>query len=154
LNHLAGPPTTYNDATLADADRTARFIAGSYAGFRQFPLFASYSMFYFAAASYSEMARRLASPRTPRGFLCGDSGAFTGALDRLSPAGGTAVDPGCYEREVASAVAEWNIAGLCDRNKMNWYGVDLEDTIRAAGKLGLTEQAVREGLLAEPERAR
>ena len=63
----------YSDATLADADRTARFIAGSYAGFRDFPMFASYSMFYFAAASFSEMARRLDSPRTPRGFLCGDS---------------------------------------------------------------------------------
>ena len=64
---------TYSEATLADADRTARFIAGSYAGFRDFPMFASYSMFYFAAASFSEMARRLDSPRTPRGFLCGDS---------------------------------------------------------------------------------
>ena len=66
----------YSDATLADADRTARFIAGSYAGFRDFPMFTSYSMFYFAAASFSEMARRLDSPRTPRGFLCGDSRAI------------------------------------------------------------------------------
>ena len=147
------PPTTYNDATLADADRTARFIAGSYAGFSQFPLFTSYSMFYFAAASYSEMARRLGSPRTPRGFLCGDDDAFTGAMERLSPVHG-AGDLDRYERDVASAVADWNIAGLCDRGKMNWYGVDLEDTIRAADKLRLTEQAVREGLRAtEPERA-
>jgi len=78
-------PPSYNDATLADADRTAQFIAGSYAGFQRFPLFTSYSMFYFAAASYSEMARRLDSPKTPRGFLCGDSDRFTGAMARLSP---------------------------------------------------------------------
>jgi len=141
-------PPSYNDATLADADRTARFIAGSYAGFRNFPQFTSYSMFYFAAASYSEMARRLASPRTPRGFLCGDSDAFTGALDRLSPATGRPFDPDRYEREVASAVADWNIAGLCDRSKMNWYGVDLDDTVRAADKLGLTEQDARQRLRA------
>ena len=148
-------PPTYNDATLADADRTARFIAGSYAGFRRFPLFASYSMFYFAAASYSEMARRLASPHTPRGFLCGDSTAFTGAMDRLSPAQAATVDLGRYEREVASAVDDWNIAGLCDPSQKNWYAVDLEDTIRGAGKLGLTAHDVRERLQAvepEPER--
>jgi tetracycline 7-halogenase / FADH2 O2-dependent halogenase len=139
-------PALYANATLDDADRTARFIAGSYAGFHHFPMFAAYSMFYFAAASYSEMARRLASPRTPGGFLCGDSDAFAGALDRLSPARGGTVDLDCYEREVASAVADWNIAGLCDRSKKNWYGVDLEDTVRDAAKLGLGPAQVRLGL--------
>jgi tetracycline 7-halogenase / FADH2 O2-dependent halogenase len=140
-------PPTYSAATLADADRTARFIAGSYAGFRQFPMFASYSMFYFVAASYSEMARRLASARTPRGFLCGDSDAFTSALNRLSPATTSAAEVEGYACEVASAVADWNIAGLSDPQKRNWYPVDLEDTIRGARKLGLTPQQVREGLI-------
>jgi tetracycline 7-halogenase / FADH2 O2-dependent halogenase len=138
--------TTYNDATLADADRTAGFIAGSYAGFRQFPLFTAYSMFYFAAASFSEMARRLGSTRTPRGFLCGDSPVFVEALARLSPAAGGAGDPAIHEREVASAVADWNVAGLCEREKRNWYAVDLEDTIRSAAKLELTPRQVRERL--------
>ena len=136
----------YNDATLADADLTASFIAGSYAGFRRFPAFASYSMFYFAAASFSEMARRLTSPRTPRGFLCGDSPAFTSALERLSPAVRTAADVERYEDEVATAVADRNIAGLCDRGKQNWYVVDLEDTIRSASKLGLTSDQVKQAL--------
>jgi FADH2 O2-dependent halogenase len=146
-------PALYANATMDDADRTARFIAGSYAGFHHFPMFAAYSMFYFAAASYSEMARRLASPRTPGGFLCGDSAAFAGALDRLSPARAGTVDLDCYEREVASAVADWNIAGLCDRSKKNWYGVDLEDTVRDAAKLGLTSEHVRQGLAESAERA-
>jgi FADH2 O2-dependent halogenase len=138
----------YSAATLADADRTARFIAGSYAGFYQFPMFASYSMFYFVAASYSEMARRLASTRTPRGFLCGDSDAFVDAMGRLSPTGTVGRDSERFAREVASAVADWNVAGLCDPRKKNWYGVDLEDTILAAPKLALTPQQVRDGLVA------
>jgi FADH2 O2-dependent halogenase len=142
----ADPPMTYNAATLADADRTARFIAGSYAGFRRFPMFAAYSMFYFVAASFSEMARRSASPRVPRGFLCGDSVAFTGALERLSPAGTGSVDVEQYEREIAGAVAHWNVAGLCDPEKKNWYPVDLDDAIRHADKLGLTGKQVRERL--------
>jgi FADH2 O2-dependent halogenase len=144
-----GPEQTrlsnYAAATLEDADRTARFIAGSYAGFRQFPMFTAYSMFYFAAASFGEMARRLTSPRTPRRFLCGDSHPFASALDRLSPAV-RRDDGGHYLQHVASAVGGWNVAGLCDAGKNNWYGIDLEDTIRAAGKLGMTPEDVRERL--------
>jgi FADH2 O2-dependent halogenase len=139
---LSAAVSPYSTLTLADADRTARFIAGSYAGFRDFPMFASYSMFYFAAASFSEMARRLDSPRTPRGFLCGDSDRFTSAMKRLSPAGDLGVAGERYASEVAAAIADWNVAGLCDRDKKNWYGVDLEDTIRGAGKLGLTSEQV------------
>ena len=139
-------PPSYNDATLADADRTAQFIAGSYAGFQRFPLFTSYSMFYFAAASYSEMARRLDSPKTPRGFLCGDSDRFTGAMARLSPAIASRASGGGYDSEVAAAIADWNVAGLCDPEKKNWYGVDLDDTIRGAEKLGLTRKQVRDRL--------
>jgi FADH2 O2-dependent halogenase len=138
----------YSSLTLADADRTARFVAGSYAGFRDFPRFASYSMFYFAAASFSEMARRLASPRTPRGFLCGDSERFTGALSRLSPAIASDRDLSGYAREIASAIEDWNIAGLCDAEKRNRYAVDLDDTIGSAEKLGLTRKQVRERLAA------
>jgi FADH2 O2-dependent halogenase len=140
-----GPPT-YADATLEDADRTARFIAGSYAGFRDFPMFSSYSMFYFAAASFSEMARRLDSPRTPRGFLCGDSDRFTSALTQLSPAGGVGAADARYEREVAAAINDWNVAGLCEPDKRNWYDIDLDDTIRNAEKLGLSRKQVRERL--------
>ncbi len=137
----------YGAATLADADRTAGFIAGSYAGFREFPRLAAYSMFYFAAASFSEMARRLDSPRTPRGFLCGDSPAFVAALEALSPARRPAVHDSLPDTlGVAAAVAPWNIAGLCDPRKRNWYPVNLNDTINGADKLGLTPDAVRAGL--------
>ena len=139
-------PALYESPTLADADRTAQFIAGSYAGFQQFPLFTSYSMFYFAAASFSEMARRLDSPRTPRGFLCGDSARFTSALARLSPATVNPTSRDRYDSEVAAAIADWNVAGLCDPEKRNWYDIDLDDTIRGAEKLGLTRKHVRDRL--------
>jgi len=143
---MASDVSPYSALTLADADRTARFIAGTYGGFRDFPVFASYSMFYFAAASFSEMARRLDSPRTPRGFLCGDSDRFTSALRRLSPAGEAGISRDRYASEVATAIEDWNVAGLCDADRRNWYGVDLDDTIRGAEKLGLTRKEVRERL--------
>jgi hypothetical protein len=50
------------------------------------------------------------------------------------------------EDDVAAAVADLNIAGLCDRGKHNWYPVDVEDTIRGAAALGLTSDQVRQAL--------
>jgi hypothetical protein len=64
----------------------------------------------------------------------------------VSPALNRTVDLERYEAEVGSAVADWNVAGLCDHRKNNWYGVDLEDTVNSASKLGLTTKQVRERL--------
>jgi hypothetical protein len=66
-------------------------------------------------------------------------------MTRLSPAAPGVARDG-YDREVAAAIAGWNVAGLCDADKQNWYGVDLDDTIRCAEKLGLTRKQVRERL--------
>src|SRR5687767_1736659 len=60
---------SYSDVTLAEADHTARFIAGCYSAFPRFDTFTAYSMFYFAAASFSEMQRRLTPERASGGFL-------------------------------------------------------------------------------------
>jgi FADH2 O2-dependent halogenase len=136
----------YNDVTLAEADHTARFVAGCYAAFPRFETFTAYSMFYFAAASFSEMQRRLSPESASGGFLRATDVAFALSVRDLSPAVGT---PGAdYFDRITSAVEPINIAGLCDLAKENWYGVDLEDTIRAASKLGLTPEQVRQSLSA------
>jgi FADH2 O2-dependent halogenase len=136
--------TSYNETTLAEADHTARFIAGCYAAFPRFDAFTAYSMFYFAAASFSEMQRRLTPGRVSGGFLRAADAAFASSLRELSPA---AHLPGAeYFNRVANATESINVAGLCDHSRMNWYPVDLEDTVRGAGKLGLTSEYVREVL--------
>jgi FADH2 O2-dependent halogenase len=128
----------YGVTTLAEADHTARFVAGCYAGFPRFADFVQYSMFYFAAASYAEMARRVAPSRAAAGFLRASDPAFASALRALSPA--RAAD-GLAAR-VRQAVEPVNIAGLCDATKKNWYGVDLEDAIAGAPKLGVAPAIV------------
>jgi FADH2 O2-dependent halogenase len=139
----AGALADYSRTTLADADHAARFVAGCYAAFPRFPEFVAYSMLYFAAASYSEMLRRLG--RVPPGFLGSAEPTLAAAVDRLSPASGHYAD---LAERVASAVAHVNVAGLCDPAKRNWYGVDFDDTVRSAGKLGATADEVRAMLLA------
>jgi FADH2 O2-dependent halogenase len=133
----------YADATSAEAHHTARFIAGCYAAFPRFGDFASYSMFYFAAASYAEMARRLDAPARPSRFLCGDREAFANATQALSPARAGALRGPALAQAVGWAVADLNIAGLCDPSKRNWYGADAADTIREAARLGVSPDAVR-----------
>jgi FADH2 O2-dependent halogenase len=144
------PPTgwlhDYARRTLAEADHTAAFLSGCYAAFPAFPALAAYSMFYFAAASHGELARRLGAPRRC-GFLGVEDRPLASALHALSLVGaGVASDPDAYARAVAGAVEPWNVAGLCDPARRNWYGVDDEDTIRAAHRLGLAGDEARSRL--------
>ena len=101
-------------------------------------------MFYFAAASYAEMARRVAPERTAAGFLRAADPVFADALRGLSPA--------CGVRElrarVRKAVESVNIAGLCEPGKKNWYGVDPGDTIAGASKLGVAPATIAAALSA------
>ena len=129
----------YSVTTLAEADHTARFIAGCYAAFPRFADFVSYSMFYFAAASFSEMTRRL--QQKGHGFLCGQDDTFAADLARLSPQRNSVGD---VHVEVARAVECFNVAGLCEPSKRNWYGVDLQDAVRGAHKLGVAPREVEE----------
>ena len=134
------PGERYADITLADMDHTARFVAGCYAAFPRFEQFAAYSMFYFAAASFAEMSRRLGvEPAHPR-FLGADRPLFAERLAALSPQS-RAFDER-YVADVGQAIEPLNIAGLCDAARRNWYPADPRDTVRAAAKLGVTaEQA-------------
>ena len=131
-----GALNSYADVTLAEADHTARFIAGCYAAFPRFQQFAAYSMFYFAAASFTEMARRLCVRSDAARFLGADRTAFVEALVRLSPQL-HGPDPR-YASAVARSIEALNIAGLCDPAKRNWYPVDLRDIVRGARKLGVS----------------
>jgi len=135
----------YGAITLAEADHTAQFIAACYAAFPRFETFAAYSMFYFAAASYSEMARRLDCRHLVQRFLAADRQPFaegmlaSGQMLRQSQN----VPFSTFADRVRHAVEPLNVAGLCAPRKRNWYGVDLNDVIAGAEKLGKTAAELR-----------
>ena len=130
----------YGATTLADVDHTARFIAGCYTSFPRFEQFAAYSMFYFAGASFAEMSRRLGVQAANPRFLGADRPDFASALAELSPQ--WRVFDARYVADIARSIEPLNIAGLCDAAKRNWYPVDLQDTVRGAAKLGVTEEKI------------
>lgn len=142
----------YSVVTLTEADHTAQFIAACYAAFLHFENFAAYSMFYFAAASFSEMARRLESPELVRRFLAMDRQPFSAAMRDLGQSlrQSSKTSAANFATRVKKSIEPLNIAGLCDPKKQNWYGVDLTDVLEGAGKLGKTSAEMRTILLNAP----
>lgn len=146
----------YGAVTLAEADWTAHLIGACYNAFPRFPLFSALAMFYFAAASFSEIAHRVARPEMTSRYLAEDHPEFAAGLRHCTELlrEGVAVDKTAlsspaeeedsFRRRVAQAINPLNIAGLCDDSKRNWYGVNLEDVIRGAEKLGLTAPQMRQ----------
>jgi len=150
-NELSERLHEYGAVTLAEADHTAHFIGACYAAFPRFENFTAYSMFYFAAASYSEMARRLDRGHLVTRFLAADRLAFAASLREFGNelrVPGDGADPTAFARRIAAAVDGLNVAGLCNPQKRNWYAVDLEDVAAGAAKFGLTASEVREAMCA------
>lgn len=138
--------TAYGAETLFEADHTADFIGACYAAMPVFPIFVAYSMFYFAAASFSEVARRLSRAELAPGFLAARHHEFGPALRSFGQRLRSALKAGeaeTFAREVAAQIAALNVAGLCVEAKRNWYDVDLEDLIVNAAKLDLTPDEMR-----------
>ena len=146
----------YGGQTLMEADATADFIGACYAAMPRFPLFAALSMFYFTAASFSEMARRLEKRHLVSRFLASDHPCFgpnlracTDWVRRHAQTASEAEIAG-FERHVAEAISCLNVAGLADPSKNNWYGVDLQDVVASAAKLGMTQAEMEEVLRVAP----
>ena len=139
----------YGAITRQEADWTAHFIAAAYAGMKRFPLFSAFSMFYFAAASYAEMSRRLPNaPRLTR-YLAADHASFAAGVTQCAlllrerACSGNPPDLQDFVRQVGRHIACLNIAGLSDPRKQNWYGVDMQDLIDGAALLGMSSAEMR-----------
>jgi FADH2 O2-dependent halogenase len=149
---LAASLQSYAQESLADAEWTAGFVGACYRAFHSFPHFAALSMFYFASASYGEMARRLERQESAGGFLGRGVPLFGVKLVECakSLAQETLPKEEDFANGVGEAIASRNVAGLSDPAKRNWYGADLEDVARNAKKLGMESGALREVLRTAP----
>lgn len=132
----------YAETTLAEADHVAQYVAGCYKTFPSPEHFAALSMYYFAAASYSEIARRIGCQGLVTRFLAANNLPFTESLRRSLNTLDTHLES--FVRQVRAGIEPLNVAGLCDSSKRNWYPVDLNDVILGAPKLGMSVDAMRE----------
>ena len=130
--------------TAAELDATSRLVSAMYKSGSDFPQFTSLSLLYFAAASFSEVARRLGRSELAGGFLMHDHPTFGPALreccDLVNQPSPTET-PGAIRvrlaEEVLKAIEPIDIAGLGRSDRGNWYPVDPQDTLAGAHKLGV-----------------
>jgi tetracycline 7-halogenase / FADH2 O2-dependent halogenase len=144
-----GRLNTYAIQTNSELVNTGRLIANLYATMDRFPLFVSLSMLYFAAASFSEAARRLGKTHLAGSFLLGDNEHFHAAALRCFEYARQALiesEMCSVAHKVMQAIAPVNIAGLGKAARQNWYPVDADDLLNAAGKLESTKEEITQML--------
>jgi FADH2 O2-dependent halogenase len=136
----------YEQTTLAELDATERLVGALYATMDAPPLFKRLTHLYFAAASYSEAARRLGRPELAPGFLLSAHATFGPELAGCAEAAiaaprGAARD--ALERRIDRAIQPFDTAGLLDRSRQDWYPVRADDLLASAAKLGATAEEMR-----------
>jgi FADH2 O2-dependent halogenase len=139
----------YSARTLRELDMTERLVAALYATMADFDLFKRLARLYFAAASYTEAARRLGRPELAPGFLLCDHPEFGPAARAITDV--ALMRPTDRARanlfgEVDRVIAPFDLAGLGDDTRRDWYPVRAGDLIASRVKLGATEAAIM-GLL-------
>jgi FADH2 O2-dependent halogenase len=135
----------YSARTLRELDMTERLVAALYATMADFDLFKRLARLYFAAASYSEAARRLGRPELAPGFLLCDHPEFGPAARAITDV--ALMRPTDRARanlfaEVDRVIAPFDLAGLGDDTRRDWYPVRAGDLIASRAKLDATEAAI------------
>jgi FADH2 O2-dependent halogenase len=135
----------YSQLTSGDLLATARLIGSLYESMNNFPLFVALSLLYFATASFAEAARRLQKPHLASSFLLHDHPSFKDQsaelLMRARLVRGKE-ETGKLTDDILRAIEPFNVAGLGNPERRNWYPVDAEDLLRAAPKLESTHEEI------------
>ena len=135
----------YERVTLAELDATERLVGALYATMADPPLFKRLSLLYFAAASFSEAARRLGRPGLAPGFLLcahptfGPELAACASLAAGAPHGSARRG---LEARIDRAIEPFDTAGLLDRGRRDWYPFVAADLLASAAKLDATTDEI------------
>lgn len=135
----------YAQQTQRELDATERLVASLYANMSDFDLFKRLTRLYFAAASFSETARRLGRHELAPGFLLCDHPAFGPASRAIAE---TAIlRPTDRARanlcdQIDRTIEPFDLAGLGDDSRRDWYPVRADDLIAGGHKLGATEAEI------------
>jgi FADH2 O2-dependent halogenase len=133
----------YAAQTTLELQTTATLVGALYATMDHFDLFKVLTLLYFAAASFSEVSRRLGKPHLANSFLlCRNSELAPQLLQICALAGTARAEPEIRQlkRQVLNAIAPFDLAGLTDSKRDPYYPALGEDILRNAGKLEATPQ--------------
>jgi tetracycline 7-halogenase / FADH2 O2-dependent halogenase len=117
----------YQEQTFSEVQLAATLVGRLYQRMGSFADFVKDSMLYFAAASFSESARRLNRRALAPGFL-------------------SVLQPLDLNADVCKTIEPFNVAGLFDPTARNWYPVRAEDLLANCWKLGVAKCDVEQML--------
>jgi tetracycline 7-halogenase / FADH2 O2-dependent halogenase len=133
----------YGRQTLAELDATEQLVGALYASMEDFGRFKRLALLYFAAASYSEAVRRLGREEVGHGFLLCDHPIFGPELRACAATASATASAALTDGErnalfarIDRAVRPFDVAGLGDRRRRDWYPVRADDLRAAAPLLG------------------
>ena len=135
----------YERKTKSEILANARLIGAVYANMNNFGLFRSLCLLYFAAASYSETARRLNRPSLATSFLLHARSGFGSNMESIlaramhAPLGAEAAQ---LQQAILKAIEPIDVAGLSKPNPRNWYPVDADDLLQAHAKVHATKEEI------------
>lgn len=130
----------YSQLTTLELETTARLVGALYATMDRFELFSSLSLLYFAAASFSETARRLRKPQLADSFLLCRNPVFARQLQQFCGAAcrpNSAEDTERLASQIREAIEPFDLAGLADHSRHPWYPALISDIYHGAPKLGV-----------------
>ncbi len=135
----------YSQLTLLELDSAARLVGALYATMDRFDLFRELSLLYFAAASFSEAARRLGKFHLADSFLLCRNPVFARGFRQiceLPTRPNDAEDIANVRRQIREAIEPLDVAGLSEDSRRPWYPALAADMLRGAPKLGVTESEI------------
>lgn len=135
----------YARITQDELDAAEQLVAALYANMTDPPLFKQLSLLYFAAAGFSEAARRLGRPALAPGFLLHAHPRFGSELRECAALAATRPEGDQRDALLARidrAIEPFDTAGLLDRTRRSWYPVLADDLVAGAPKLEATSADV------------
>jgi tetracycline 7-halogenase / FADH2 O2-dependent halogenase len=143
---FAGELFQYSMQTTMELAATEHFVAALYANLHDFEVFSALTLLYFAAASFTEAARRLGKPELAGNtFLLGEHPKFGSAarhcidIALTRPKGPVRA---ALLHGIRQAIEPVNIAGLARPDRHNWYPALAEDLLAGAAKLNSTRSEI------------
>ena len=143
---LAQPLDDYARLTLRELDAAAQLVGALYANMDRFDLFQQLSLLYFAAASFSETARRLGKNHLADSFLLCRQAAFAEPFRQICAKARQPLDATArtnLQRQIRESIEPFNVAGLTDTARHPWYPASAADMLRGAPKVGATEAEIK-----------
>jgi FADH2 O2-dependent halogenase len=136
----------YSRSTTLELEATARLVGALYARMNDFELFKRLCLLYFAAASFSESARRLGKEHLADSFLLCRHPVFSSQLREFCESAHqsfSASETVEMSRRICEAIEPFDVAGLNDAARDPWYPALTQDLFANAFKLQAGEVEIR-----------